>query len=375
MPNASRTPPGLIDLIYDAVEDPSRWPAFLEAIVGATGSSRGSLAIIPPMNLRASIGCQHGWSEQALQSYGERGYGERDPFRAGIDRLPEGSVGTNYDLCSDEELEESLAYREFYAPNQTHYGCGCAILRTAEGMSLLTVTRSKGAGAYTEQELAVMRPLIPHLQRAVRLHGELCSLRSQVAAFDNLLDLYPQAFLLTDSDCGVLYANRCAREQAERGDGFTIESGRLVLRSRRSGNALVEAVRQATSGGRFELRRLNAQGTGPHPYRLLLMPVSGSRPGLLGVAQPAVAILAMDLNSGPRADPAMLGELYSLTPAEARFTSCLVSGFSVEEISEQLGVTRETSRTHLRRVLSKTQTRRQGELISLVLRSIPFPRA
>jgi DNA-binding CsgD family transcriptional regulator len=365
--------PRLIELIYDAAEDPSRWPKFLEEIADATGSSRASLAIVPPKHLRASIGCLYGWSEEEIRLYGDR-YGAHDPFRAGIDRMPEGVVGTNYDLCSDEELEQSLAYREFYAPRNTHYGCGCTIIRSPEGLSMLTVTRSREAGAYGERELALMRPLIPHLQRAVRVHGELTSLRSQLAAFGNLLDLYPQPFLLTDADCAVLYANASARELGKRDGTLTIESGTLAVTSYRGNDALRKAVRQVASNPESRLRRLDVQGARANPCRLLLMPVPRPHPRLLGVAQMAVAILVIDLDSGPRPDPAMLAELYALTPAEARFTASLVSGFSLEEISGQLSITRETARTHMRRVLSKTQTRRQGELISLLLRSIPFSR-
>jgi DNA-binding CsgD family transcriptional regulator len=219
-----------------------------------------------------------------------------------------------------------------------------------------------------------MRPLVPHLQRAVRLHGELSSLRSQVDAFDSLLALYPQPFLLIDADSSVLYANASARELAERKDALTIESGRLVVGSYRANDALREAVRQVASSRHSRLRRLDVQSAGINAYRLLLMPVPGSHPRFLGVAQMTIAILAIDLDSGLRPDPAMLAELYALTPAEARFTASLVNGFSVDEISGQLGITRETARTHMRRVLSKTQTRRQGELISLLLRSIPFSR-
>jgi DNA-binding CsgD family transcriptional regulator len=361
----------MIGLIYDAVEDPSLWPVFLKAIVGATDSSCGSLTLIPPTQHRASVGCLYGWSDEEIRLYREL-YRATDPFRAGINRLAEGIVGTNLDFCSDVELKQSVAYREFYAPRDTHYGLGCAILRTPEGLSLLTVTRSKAAGSYTPGELALMRPLIPHLQRAARLHGELSLLRSQIAAFDNLLDLYPQALLLTDSECGVIYATRSARQLAKCNNVLTIESGRLMVRSGRGSETLREAVRQTSSDQR--LRRLDVRGEGPHSLRVVLMPVAGSHVGPMGIAQASVAILAMDLASGPRPDPAMLAELFALTPAEARFTSCLVSGLSVEEISTELGIGRETTRTHLRRVLGKTHTRRQGELISLVLRSIPFPR-
>jgi DNA-binding CsgD family transcriptional regulator len=41
-------------------------------------------------------------------------------------------------------------------------------------------------------------------------------------------------------------------------------------------------------------------------------------------------------------------------------------------VASQLNVSIETVRTHTRRVLSKTATQRQGELISLVLRAMPL---
>jgi DNA-binding CsgD family transcriptional regulator len=50
----------------------------------------------------------------------------------------------------------------------------------------------------------------------------------------------------------------------------------------------------------------------------------------------------------------------------------LVAGRSVEEIGAESGISTETVRTHVKRVLSKTATGRQAELISLVLRTVPF---
>src|SRR5580698_6687730 len=102
------------------------------------------------------------------------------------------------------------------------------------------------------------------------------------------------------------------------------------------------------------------------------MPARNSGEGGMTGSRHTVAILVTDADAATKPDPKVLSELFSLTPAEARFTSRLAHGESLEEISDGLGITRETARTHLRRVLSKTQTHRQGELIALVLRSIPF---
>jgi DNA-binding CsgD family transcriptional regulator len=62
-----------------------------------------------------------------------------------------------------------------------------------------------------------------------------------------------------------------------------------------------------------------------------------------------------------------LCELHGLTPAEARLAAALVRGFSLEEAAAELVISRNTARTHLKRVFAKTGTCRQGELISLLL--------
>ena len=61
-----------------------------------------------------------------------------------------------------------------------------------------------------------------------------------------------------------------------------------------------------------------------------------------------------------------------LTPAEARVVDQLLQGREMQEVANGLGITLETARFHTKRVLSKTGTRRQTELMRLVL-SLPSP--
>jgi DNA-binding CsgD family transcriptional regulator len=62
--------------------------------------------------------------------------------------------------------------------------------------------------------------------------------------------------------------------------------------------------------------------------------------------------------------------LYGLTPAEARLADLLLEGCEVREAADRLRTTLETARFHLKRVLAKTGTRRQTELMRLML-SLP----
>jgi DNA-binding CsgD family transcriptional regulator len=66
----------------------------------------------------------------------------------------------------------------------------------------------------------------------------------------------------------------------------------------------------------------------------------------------------------------VLRALYRLTPTESRLADLLLEGFDVREIADRMRITLETGRFHLKRVLAKTGTRRQVELIRLML-SLP----
>ena len=85
------------------------------------------------------------------------------------------------------------------------------------------------------------------------------------------------------------------------------------------------------------------------------------------MARPSIAVLANDPEHAPALDVQMLRDWYGLTPAEARVAVLLASGFSLDEIVERLGIGANTVRTHLKSIFAKTDTRRQGELIRLLL--------
>lgn len=365
----------LIGMIYDAVADASRWPIFLEAFVHATNGKNCTLAIHTPGMEGWNLVRYYGWSDEDMRLYQER-YATIDPWGAGGRRLEEGEVVTSTDLCSQDELEQSVAFREFYSPRGCDCGFGGVFLRMGSTQSGITMQRaSKEQGFCGEREFSVLRPLMPHLRRAALLYGQIASLRAQLSTFTSHLDRYPHAFFLTDVETQVLYANAAAREISARRDGLAIEGGQIRLTAFGQNSGLRQAVGEVASGGGPPLRRMEVSRRPPKgPYRLLLMnvPESGALP--FGVSQPAATILVIDTDAGPEPDQTVLRELFSLTAAEARITAKLAVGRSVEEIGAELGITVETVRTHVRNVLSKTATGRQGELISMVLRMAPFRR-
>lgn len=62
-------------------------------------------------------------------------------------------------------------------------------------------------------------------------------------------------------------------------------------------------------------------------------------------------------------------DAYGLTPSEKRLVNELLAGRSLQEAADVLNIKRATSRNRLARIMAKTDTRRQGELLQLILRS------
>ncbi len=74
-------------------------------------------------------------------------------------------------------------------------------------------------------------------------------------------------------------------------------------------------------------------------------------------------------------DALRLQLIFGLTPAETRLVEHLLKGESLNEIAEHVRVSRETLRSQLRSLFTKTQTRRQAELIARLLGSVSVPLA
>jgi DNA-binding CsgD family transcriptional regulator len=176
----------------------------------------------------------------------------------------------------------------------------------------------------------------------------------------------------------VIYANAAAMEIASSKDGLAVTANRIALTSSRDQPAFMKALAEIARGQTGRLCCLEVcRPLKKPPHRVLLLSVPHSRdipPELLKPADGLSLIAIMNTQSGQGPDPAILRPLFSLTHAEARVASRLVAGRSVEDIADEMTVSVETVRTHIRHMLSKTSTGRQGEFISLVLRTTPFHR-
>lgn len=60
--------------------------------------------------------------------------------------------------------------------------------------------------------------------------------------------------------------------------------------------------------------------------------------------------------------------LYQLTTAEIQVLGQVLQGNALADVADMLGLARSTVKTHLEAIYRKTQTNRQAELVSRIMR-------
>lgn len=240
--------------------------------------------------------------------------------------------------------------------------------------SLIVAFRREGGPAVTEAQLAQADRLVPHLARAIEIHGRLGDSEHSKIALHEVIDRIPIGVVIVDGRRQPVITNRMADRLATDGDGFAIDDDGprcLNLATTKKLRQLIDsAVRpepgnEIRGGGFTALERMS----GRRPYPVLITPILG-RAEHSSIADAAALIFISDPEIRDVSIIDVLREVYGLTPAESELAEILARGTSLEDAAKARHVSLNTARSQLRQIFAKTETNRQGELLQLLLSGV-----
>lgn len=161
----------------------------------------------------------------------------------------------------------------------------------------------------------------------------------------------------------VMHANEAARRMVSTG-ALAIWNGQLCAASAADTRALRSAV--ATCARESSASMIRLEGAGTHPG--LTVTLSRIREAAPDAGRGGSLVVAVLRDETPVTVPEpMLQALFGLTLAEAKLAREVMRGDGLQACARRLGVAANTARTHLNRVFGKTGTKRQAELVRLLL--------
>ncbi len=361
---------GVIDSLYGASTDPMKWTSALETMAGVFNACAMTL-LQSTANGEGAVFASSGISQEMGAVY-DSYYSTKDLTVRAAMALPVGTFAGSDKLISTKDWNRNEMVADLLLPNGLYRVAGSVLLRDERGFASLGMHRPRSGPEFDEHDERLYLVIQPHLQRALEVTRKLGGVVEERDALADSIDRLTTGVVILDGEGKILHANRAARELAATNDGLTLT--RLGPAGARSGdtsslrkriseacssegsiwcNSPCRAIRLERPSGRRSLEVLAV------PLRRAASPI-GHRAGKV-----ALFITDPELEATP--PNGWLRQLYGLTRAEARIAVSLANGLSLTETADRLSVTRNTVRTHLQRAMSKTDTRRQGELIGLVL--------
>jgi DNA-binding CsgD family transcriptional regulator len=358
----------LIDSIYEAAAEEAAWPAVLERLRVATGSMDAILHTVSQTKAYAPSCISTFLTSAALAEY-QQTWMDQDEF---IHQAPEprllAPVCSN-DLLSDAQYSRSTIFNEWYRRWNVLYYVNSRLLQTADQGVSLTLWRSAGQGPVTGPSLKIFRAIVPHVARAVQLN---IAMRKYSAAKEASRTGPPAvAWFLLDPAGRVTDMSGLAEDLVRRDVRFRLVEGRLQVQPDDEIRPASDIIHDGRLRGWLDGAAVRVSSA-PLPLQ------SRTAFRLPGDAASIVTFaIEMDRTaaSGEDGAPGLAGRLqaaFGLTPAEADVAIAVGRGQTVKATAAARRVSRETIRTHLKRVFSKTSTGRQTEL-ALLLASIRTP--
>lgn len=359
----------LLGLIYEVAMDTSAWGRALEAILHALGGNYVSLIVRP------GSGDDLGWIVSAASDRREVNSHHPQIALSPFTGLQPDKLVTISDILPEAEWRSSQYYRDWCEPHGVFHVLACDIATKDGGIYGFRVTRPEGASAFSLQDRADAKLLLPHLKRALNLHLSINQDRKVSALYSHAMAQLMVAAVVLDENGLVLDCNPMAKGVLELGDGLRIVGNQLEATYANDNRKLQRLVRDALSGKQQSVGLIEAMSvsrpSGKVSWGVVVQAMTPDQ-WTVGKHRPCVAVFVRDAEGKAHPPVKLAQQLFQLTPAETALAIQLANGLSLEEAGEVLNIRRNTARAHLRSIFSKTGVRRQTELVRIFLNSVAW---
>ena len=359
--------------LYEAAVFPERWHAALGMVMERVGADIGHFHDWDHVDKTTTFNIfSHDWMTQGVQQYASY-YGAIDPRRELVEDMPAGSIIACHQHFSDAAVSRDEFYQDFLIPYGQRYVLACKVLGGDQRDVVVGLMREAGNRPFEEEVLHEARHLIKHLGRASQLWFDTQAMRTAAAFGAKAAHSSAFALIGLDGRGKLVYANDHAESLLKDGDSLLGRNGGIGAAFDDDDVRLHRAVREVRETGCGVSLALSGLRYGPQALLVSITPLSnkGSDSVDWDLSRAYVMITARSRRRPTGVSPLALNQAFGLSPAESAVVLALCEGKTPEEHAQAAGVSVATVRTQLRAVFEKTQTRRQPEVVALVLNMRP----
>jgi DNA-binding NarL/FixJ family response regulator len=186
--------------------------------------------------------------------------------------------------------------------------------------------------------------------------------REQISLVElqDTLDHLTAGTILFNENLNIFYANKSARKLLDAADCIEDFHGYLICR-----DPEVTAELKAIAVDQKDHLLAIDRGAERAPLNVMVTTLNTCRTNI-GKNLPTSILFAFEITDNSARIEEVLRSLYRLSPSESRLVSQLFLTPHLPTVAENLGITLNTARTHLKRIYAKTRVNRIASLIHMI---------
>lgn len=290
--------------------------------------------------------------------------------------IPAATLRRRTELVADRDFAKSEYYNEAIRPMQGFYAILAPLVGTSEQQAYLAVGRRQGQEDFDAEDIAAMQIMLPHFANVLRLQNRLDAADFSAANAFAVLDRLTTGVVVVNRAMCPIFVNARAEAIIASGALTLMRSG--VKATTTAGTQALQKVIAAAfelascvpstgkvSGAKTGMRVHLSQPASDLPLVVAVVPVRASD-RFEWARTPWVVLFLTEPGRSNNIDPNLLTSVFDLAPREAALAVLFARGTTLAEAASMLGIGIGTARWYLKRVLEKTHTHRQSDLMRIL---------
>jgi len=293
-----------------------------------------------------------------------------------LHELPENQVIALDELIPRQKLEQTEFYKQYLQNDDLYHVIGIDLCDSQGRRFALRLCRPQSGHSFSHEERELIATLASHVCRAVANGVKSIQLESERQFYARATFARTIGSITLDEPGYIVQCNDAAERFLGEKDGVARLHNQIHLKNTELNETLRQQIQIALKNQRSEIAPPLAiqamsvpRPSGKPDYELVVKPLPVDRyiapshtPHLIVFISSPAEKIAISTKT--------LMTLYHLTHTEATLTILLAEGKTLDEVTQELNIARNTARAHLRAIFSKTGVTQQSMLVSLVLKSL-----
>lgn len=365
----------LVGAIYDAALEPQGWPSVLALLSRMTAGSTLYMCHVPLTAPTGGYTWTHEFDPESLAEYKAHHAGPQNPGVRACMTNPVGALFDRRCVADDAEFFSHPSHRAFLSGQGLYEGVLATTHRDLMTFATLLCFRRRSQGDFDPAVLGLLRHILPHVTRAMALHQRLARLENDNHLMTAALGRLSLGVIAVAVDLRILFANAEAERIFARAEGIANRRGMLALADTSRHRIVADAVARRHAGVFEGAAPVIAvpRPSGEPDFTVMVAPLAADSGDTdASPANAAATIFVTDPTSQATLPPAArIAARFGLTATEAEVARLAAMGRGMPFVAEAMGVSINTTRTHLKAVYEKSGVNHQAGLARLMAQSFP----